>query len=275
MKKISIICLTLSLSLLVNQLGAQTQVTYYTTKGSFIVKMEDAKRPITTKNFLDMVKAKFYDGLIFHRVINNFMIQGGDPTGTGTGGNGKPIVDELTPAFPNLQKTIAMANRGPNTAECQFFINLVNNSSASFDGSYVAFGTVISNFSVVQAIGSVPVNANDRPFTNVVMDSLRITYSPTTGIDEIANESLSIDVFPNPITNESIISINSDSYQTANVSIYNQLGCEVYSGKKNLSAGTTYISFKEIQTKNLSQGVYYVTVTGNNSILHSKFAIIR
>lgn len=254
---------------------AQTQVTFYTNKGVFVVSMEETKRPITTANFLKLVKAKFYDKVLFYRVINNFMIQGG---GYYSGGaSATTIQDELTPAFSNLQKTIAMANAGPNTASSEIYINLVNNTS--LDKNYTAFGTVISNFSVVQAIGAVPTsgsngNPADKPLTNVVMDSVRITLVPT-GVPEMENELETVDIFPDPVTDESVVSINSGSNHRATISVYNQLGEKIYSGGKNLSAGFNYVSFQEIHADVFLQGIYFLIVSGENYISRRKFILVR
>ena len=272
MKKITTICLAILFSLTVKFSSAQTQVTFYTTKGTFVASMEDVKRPITVGNFLGLVNKKFYDGIIFHRVVAGFVIQGGDPTGTGNGGSGVTIPDELSPPVSNLQKVFGMANSGPNTGTSQFYINLVDNTF--LDPNYPAFGTVITNFSVVQAIGVVPVDANSRPLTPVVMDSVRITLA-ATGVNEIESQSRNIEIFPNPITDESTIAINSNSNHTASFSIYNQLGMEVYTCEKNISAGINYISFKEIQTGNFPKGIYYLMVSDENSTFEQKFAVIR
>ncbi len=271
MKKLSVAILMISFALIVKLSGAQTQVTFYTTKGTFVAAMEDVKRPITVTNFLNLVKAKFYDGIIFHRVVAGFVIQGGDPTGTGTGGSGVTIPDELTPPVSNLQKVFGMANAGPNTATSQFYINLVNN--AFLDPNYPAFATVITNFSVVQAIGVVPVDGNNKPLTPVVMDSVRITLA--LGVNEIDKEALAVEIFPNPITEKSVVSINSNSAHLANLSIYDQLGEKVYNENKSLSSGINNISFEEIQAKNLPQGVYYLVVTDGRSASQQKFTLVR
>src|SRR5690606_1595655 len=92
--------------------NSQTVVTFYTTLGDFEVELFDAERPITVGNFLSLIEQEFYDGIIFHRVISNFIIQGGDPTGTGSGGPGYTIEDEFLPPISNLKKTISMANTG-------------------------------------------------------------------------------------------------------------------------------------------------------------------
>lgn len=181
---------------------SQTQITFYTSMGNFTTKMFDTITPITSGNFIALVNARFYDGLIFHRVINNFVVQGGCPLGTGYGGPGYTIPDEFDSTLSNVQKTISMANSGPNTGGSQFFINLVNNTFLDYNkppytSAHPVFGIVINNFSIVQAIGAVPVDANNRPLNPVIMDSLRVTYNPYTGVVENNDISL-INVFPNP-----------------------------------------------------------------------------
>ena len=123
--------------------------------------------PITTGNFKKLVEKGFYDGVIFHRIIDGFMIQGGDPTGTGRGGPGYAIKDEFTPNSKNDRGTISMANAGPNTGGSQFFINLVDNSF--LDDMHPAFGRVIEGMDVVDKIGIVKTDSNDRPLEEVVI----------------------------------------------------------------------------------------------------------
>ncbi len=123
--------------------------------------------PITSGNFEKLVKSGFYDGVIFHRVIPGFMIQGGDPTGTGKGGPGYAIPDEFTSHNHNARGTVAMANAGPNTGGSQFFINLVDNTY--LDPNFPVFGTVTSGMDVVNAIAQVPTDTNNRPLTNVTI----------------------------------------------------------------------------------------------------------
>jgi peptidylprolyl isomerase len=128
--------------------------------------------PVTTCNFEKLVGEGFYDGVIFHRVIDGFMIQGGDPEGTGMGGPGYIIKDEFTNHNRNDRGTIAMANAGPNTGGSQFFINLVNNNF--LDSKHPAFGKVIEGMDVVDAIGKVRTDANDRPVTNVTITKAEV-----------------------------------------------------------------------------------------------------
>lgn len=239
--------------------------------GKFVVEMNETPRPITTKNFIGLVKKKFYDKLIFHRVIKDFVIQGGDPKGDGTGGTGFPIKDELTPLVSNVTGTIAMANSGPNSAESQFYFNLKDNTG--LDKAYVAFGKVISGISVVQAIGVVKTNSNDKPLTPVIMDSVRIT-SPATGLEEL-NEADGLTIFPNPVTNESVIWLESATEEQVQLSLYNLQGQRLAEIPKKLMNGTNTISVKEIFNTDFSPGVYYLMVKHGTFISRKKFAVLE
>ncbi|MGB4653404.1 peptidylprolyl isomerase [Methanothrix sp.] len=128
--------------------------------------------PITAGNFKKLVEKGFYDGVIFHRIIDGFMIQGGDPTGTGRGGPGYSIKDEFSPSSKNNRGTISMANAGPDTGGSQFFINLVDNNF--LDGKHPAFGKVIEGMDVVDRIGKVKTGAMDRPAKEVKILSARV-----------------------------------------------------------------------------------------------------
>ena len=153
---------------------SQTQVDFYTNYGDFRVELYDSIVPITTSNFINLVSTNFYDGALFHRVIKNFMIQGGDVSPPPP-----PIPDEFDSTLSNIQKTISMANSGPNTGTCQFFINLVDNTYLDFDkppftSKHPVFGITISGFNIVEDIGDVQTNFNDVPYIDVIMDSVRI-----------------------------------------------------------------------------------------------------
>lgn len=123
--------------------------------------------PVTAGNFESLVKKGYYDGVIFHRVISGFMLQGGDPTGTGRGGPGYEIKDEFTSHNRNTRGTISMANAGPNTGGSQFFINLVDNNF--LDSKHPVFGTVTGGMDVIDAIGKVRTGAGDRPLQPVTI----------------------------------------------------------------------------------------------------------
>jgi cyclophilin family peptidyl-prolyl cis-trans isomerase len=148
--------------------------TFETTMGTFTIELFDDLAPKTCKSFMDLANRKFYDGIIFHRVIDGFMIQGGDPTGTGTGGPGYKIPDEfgegLTHDSPGI---LSMANSGPNTGGSQFFITLA--PTPWLDGKHAIFGKVTSGMDVVEAIGKVKTGPTDKPVTSVVINKLHIT----------------------------------------------------------------------------------------------------
>ncbi len=141
-----------------------TKVKLETTKGNIIIQLY-ADRTITAGNFEKLVKQGFYDGVIFHRVIRGFMIQGGDPTGTGMGGPGYYIKDEIPSNNKNSRGTIAMANAGPNTGGSQFFINLVYNDF--LDKKHPVFGEVISGMDVVDEIAQAETDSNDKPLEKI------------------------------------------------------------------------------------------------------------
>jgi len=145
------------------------KVNLETTKGNITIAL-DPDMPVTAGNFKSLVSKGFYNGVIFHRVMDGFMIQSGDPTGTGRGGPGYVIKDEFTPGNRNDRGTISMANAGPNTGGSQFFINLVNNNY--LDRKHPVFGKVVEGMDVVDTIGKVPTNGNsggNRPLQNVTI----------------------------------------------------------------------------------------------------------
>jgi len=154
-----------------NGVGNSDKVLLKTNMGDIVIEL-DKNMPITAGNFESLVKKGFYNGVIFHRVIPGFMIQGGDPTGTGMGGPGYKIKDEFTSNNRNDRGTISMANSGPDTGGSQFFINLVDNNF--LDGKHPVFGKVVSGMEVVDAIGKVKTGAGDKPLQDVVILEARI-----------------------------------------------------------------------------------------------------
>jgi peptidylprolyl isomerase len=140
-----------------------------TNTGNITIALNPAM-PVTAGNFETLVQKGFYNGVIFHRVINGFMIQGGDPTGTGRSGPGYTIKDEFTANNRNDRGTISMANAGPNTGGSQFFINLVNNNF--LDTKHPVFGKVVEGMDVVDTIAKVQTNGQaggNRPLQNVTI----------------------------------------------------------------------------------------------------------
>ena len=156
-----------------------------TTKGDIIVKLEHEKTPVTVANFVSLAEGnnpfvseqykekKYYDGLLFHRVMDDFMIQGGDPTATGTGYPGYRFKDEIVDTIRHDKAGIlSMANGGPKTNGSQFFITL--KPTPWLDGKHTVFGEVVEGMAVVDSIGKVKTNQKDRPDVDVVMNSVEI-----------------------------------------------------------------------------------------------------
>jgi cyclophilin family peptidyl-prolyl cis-trans isomerase len=147
-------------------------VTLHTNHGSIAVELFDADAPKTVENFLTLSKDGFYDGVIFHRVIKDFMIQGGDPEGTGTGGPGYTFEDEIN-QHRIVRGALAMANAGPNTNGSQFFV--VTAEAASWlDGKHTVFGRVTEGMETVDAIEGVETGARDEPLEPVVIERVEL-----------------------------------------------------------------------------------------------------
>ncbi len=149
------------------------KIKFTTNKGVFVAEMFEDKAPLTTKNFIELVEKGFYDGIIFHRVIDGFMIQGGDPTGTGMGGPGYKIKDEFGEGLKHDDEGIlSMANAGPNTGGSQFFITLA--PTPWLNGHHAIFGKVAEGMDVVRLIGVVPTDFRDRPREAVTMEKVEV-----------------------------------------------------------------------------------------------------
>ncbi|MCD4740075.1 peptidylprolyl isomerase [archaeon] len=144
-----------------------------TNMGTMKIELYEQRAPITTKNFIDLTNKGFYDGLIFHRIIDGFMIQGGDPDGTGGGGPGYTIKDEFHPELTHDSKGIlSMANAGPDTGGSQFFITL--DATPHLNNKHAVFGKVVEGMEVLDAIGKVKTGANDKPVEPVTMNKITI-----------------------------------------------------------------------------------------------------
>jgi cyclophilin family peptidyl-prolyl cis-trans isomerase len=156
----------------VKEEGKMEIVVLETNMGNIEIQLAD-NMPITTGNFKKLVGEGVYDGIIFHRVIANFMIQGGDPTGTGMGDPSiDSIKDEFVSGSTNARGTISMANRGPNTGSSQFFINLVDNTRLDWDkepasSKHPAFGKVVNGMDVVDKIGNARTGQGDKPVEEI------------------------------------------------------------------------------------------------------------
>eukprot|EP00999_Lentomonas_sp_LEN2_P000120 NODE_1114_length_1007_cov_38.671591_g1069_i0.p1 GENE.NODE_1114_length_1007_cov_38.671591_g1069_i0~~NODE_1114_length_1007_cov_38.671591_g1069_i0.p1 ORF type:complete len:160 (+),score=24.53 NODE_1114_length_1007_cov_38.671591_g1069_i0:385-864(+) len=140
-----------------------------TSAGNFVVELYWNEAPRTCKNFYELAKRQYYNGTIFHRIIGDFMIQGGDPTGTGRGGTsiyGEKFADEITPTLKHTGAGIlSMANSGPNTNGSQFFITLA--PTPHLDGKHTIFGRVSEGMGIVQRLGKTLTDSNDRPLNPV------------------------------------------------------------------------------------------------------------
>ena len=149
-----------------------TSATLETNHGSIGVQLFDDDAPKTVENFLKLARDGFYDGVVFHRVIEHFMIQGGDPTGTGMGGPGYQFEDEIN-THPVRRGALAMANAGPNTNGSQFFI-VTADSCPWLDGLHTVFGEVTAGMDVVDAISHVDTDMQDRPVSEVRIESVSV-----------------------------------------------------------------------------------------------------
>ncbi len=175
---------TLSPDTMFDQTGAPVSgdfvATMTTSMGDIKIRLFANKVPRTVENFVKHATDGYYDGIIFHRVIPKFMIQGGDPTGTGMGGEsiyGDKFDDEFAKDLSNIRGSVSMANSGPNTNGSQFFINQVNNSFLDFDkqpltSKHAVFGQVIEGMEVVDAISAVQTGTADKPVTDVTIDRI-------------------------------------------------------------------------------------------------------
>ena len=149
-----------------------TNATLHTNHGPIAVELYDDDAPKTTENFTKLARDGFYDGVIFHRVIPDFMIQGGDPTGTGTGGPGYQFEDEINEHRVE-RGALAMANAGPNTNGSQFFI-VTTGAAPWLDGKHTVFGKVTSGMDVVDEISRADRDARDKPRDDVVIERVEL-----------------------------------------------------------------------------------------------------
>lgn len=255
---------------LVNTILAQTKVDFYTSQGDFTVELRDDLMPITTANFIKLVDSTFYDSLLFHRVISNFVIQGGDPTGLGTGGPGYTIMDEYHPKMNHDSAgVIAMANKGPNTASAgsQFYLTL--SAQPHLDGDYAVFGTCIKGLEIVKKIGNVPTNTSDRPLTDVVMDSLRIVVdsvkdSTITSLGEI--QTPMIEVYPNPFENRVAVNYRVEKASHVGIDVFDARGQLILTLEEaHRTKGTHGFQW----SPDLPKGIYYLRLqSGGGTQVH-------
>ena len=150
-----------------------SQATLHTSAGPIVVELHDEDAPKTVENFRKLAGDGFYDGVIFHRIIPDFMIQGGDPTGTGTGGPGYSFEDEFND-HPVVRGALAMANAGPNTNGSQFFI--VTTSAAPWlDGKHTVFGQVTDGMDAVDSIEAAETDSRDKPVADALIERVELS----------------------------------------------------------------------------------------------------
>ena len=148
-----------------------------TTLGTIVISLDPIAAPKTVNNFVFLSEQGYYDDVIFHRIINGFMCQGGDPAGSGLGGPGYEFVDELPSSHRYVKGAVAMANRGPNTNGSQFFICSKDLSPKDIQTLYSIFGQVVKGLEVVVAMQNVAIGSGNRPKTDVVIKSVTITVA--------------------------------------------------------------------------------------------------
>ena len=162
-----------------------------TTHGVLNLELHVDLVPMTCENFLTLAQRGYYDGLNFHRLLKNFMVQGGDPTGTGSGGEsmwGKPFADEILAKLKHDGKgVLSMANSGPNTNGSQFFITF--KSAAHLDGKHTVFGRVVGGFDALSKIERVPTDKNDRPMEPVAITCIMVLVNPFNNVEAEMQEA--------------------------------------------------------------------------------------
>lgn len=218
MKK-HILLILLSLSITAH---SQTLADFYTNAGNFRVELREDIMPITANNFIKLVRKGYYDATIFHRVVADFVVQGGDPIGTGSGGPGYTILDEYhIDMTHDSAGVIAMAKTAaPNSAGSQFYFTLA--PQPNLDGRYSVFGSCIQGLQVILDIGKVSVNSDDKPLIPVVIDSIRILN--TTAIGPKIDRLMPLEVFPNPFAERSYIRYEVKQAGQLNLSMYDMQG---------------------------------------------------
>jgi peptidylprolyl isomerase len=147
-----------------------------TSMGTMVIALDPINSPVTVNSFVYLARYHYYEGIVFHRIIQGFVCQGGDPQGTGTGGPGYKFADELPKAGRYEVGSVAMANAGPNTNGSQFFL-ISGPSGVRLPPAYALFGKIVKGLDVLDAMEKVPTGGGDRPITPVVIESVTITES--------------------------------------------------------------------------------------------------
>ena len=161
---------------MVIDVAKQYTATMVTSMGTLTIVLDPVKAPKTVNSFVFLARYHYYDGIVFHRIIQGFVCQGGDPTGTGRGGPGYQFEDELPKAGEYELGSVAMANAGPNTNGSQFFL-ISGRSGMQLPPSYALFGKITQGLDVLDAMEKVPTKSGDRPVTDLVIHSVTIAES--------------------------------------------------------------------------------------------------
>lgn len=253
---------------------AQTNVNFYTNKGNFTVEVREDLMPITAGNFIKLVDSGFYDGLIFHRVVKDFVIQGGDPTGTGFGGPGYTLQNEYHPSLNHDSAgVLAMANNGMNTAGSQFYFTL--SAQNRLDGDYAVFGTCIKGLDKIMAIGEVNTDTRDKPLVAVVMDSLR-TDSSKSVQTYFPFGKLKTEVYPNPFNSHFHVSYELTQQEQVHIHFFNAHGQVLQVFENELKPkGIHTFSSAEHHLGELANGIYYLGITSPSGAARVKLLKLK
>ncbi|MBN4065930.1 peptidylprolyl isomerase [Candidatus Amoebophilus asiaticus] len=257
----------------------QTEIDFYTNMGDFRVQVREDLMPITAGNFINLADTGFYDGLIFHRVVAGFVIQGGDPLGNGTGGPGYTISDEYHPTMNHDSAgVIAMAKSAqPNSAGSQFYFTL--GAQSHLDSNYAVFGSCIQGLQVIKDIGKVAVDGNDKPLTDVIMDSVRIV-DLTASISRRKETEILVkaEVYPNPFIEAIHINYEVKVPGHVNLNIYDVQGRLVQTLiDEKRSAGIYGADWDGINVNqvNVQEGVYYLYLITPSGTATLKLIMLR
>jgi cyclophilin family peptidyl-prolyl cis-trans isomerase len=259
MKKIILLTL-FSCSLIAH---TQTLADFYTSMGNFRVELREDLMPITANNFIKLSRKGFYDATIFHRVVADFVIQGGDPIGTGSGGPGYTIMDEdhITMNHDSAGVIGMAKDVAPNSAGSQFYFTL--SPQPGLNRRYAVFGACIQGLQVILDIGKVRVNGDDKPLDAVILDSIRIVN--TTTISHQEKMRMPLEVYPNPFTERSYIRYEIKRAGPLTLSIYDMQGRLIRTlidEKTTPGVYDTDWDGRNAKGTSVAQGVYVLVIKG-------------
>lgn len=267
----------LAVALLFGTLNANAQtptsVDFFTSFGDFRIELYDSLMPITTGHFIDLIEQQYYDDVIFHRVMDGFVIQ------AGIGATQIPtIMDEFEPSLSNLHYTISMANTGaPNSGSTHFFINLSDNigldyDNAPLDSFHPIFGEVTSGFATVDSIGNTPTNSSAAPLTDVVIHRARLV-APLTAAAPVPGQTLEMELFPNPVAGQLTINMRTQSAGQVQAAVYDLQGRLVETlMEQPLQSGSHTLAWNAAA---VPQGLYVLRIVSPEGIATRQVAVTR